>query len=522
MSSIGSATRSGAPAHGRLVMREEPSVHKASDNTVERVDPRWGWSFQWCMFGSLAVAVVTWFGYRLHFSFAAASLCYLLLIVGQSLAGDFAASSLVSLMALGCLDYFFTSPVLSFRVTHPLNILALVCFLLTALVITRLVANARARAESSYDQHRKTQRLYEVAQHLLAVDPGETSGVQFLEPFCGAFGVKAACLFDAESAEVHAAGESAHDLQARTRAAYQGGRDDDDRERGIFVRCIRVAGRVTGAVGFEGLEDASLTAGPLTTLAASLLERSHAFRNANLATAAAQTEAYRSVILDALAHEFKTPLSTILAAAGALRETASLGPEHLEMAETVESEAALLGRLTTRLIRTARLEQEEIRPWMELTHFASVVAEAVKQYSKRSGDRKITVLDRCHSSDVLADPELLRLAISQLLDNACKYSQSGSTVSLTISKREKHIALRVLSTGTPIPSSERTHIFDRFYRGLDARRMTPGTGLGLYVARKIAIAHGGVLELDSEPLASDSAVFQMLLPIPESEHDDLR
>jgi len=77
--------------------------------------------------------------------------------------------------------------------------------------------------------------------------------------------------------------------------------------------------------GFEGLEDASLTAGPLTALAAALLERSLAVRNASQAAAAAQAESYRSVILDALAHEFKTPLSTILAAAGALRESASLG-----------------------------------------------------------------------------------------------------------------------------------------------------------------------------------------------------
>src|SRR5271166_4759119 len=120
----------------------------------------------------------------------------------------------------------------------------------------------------------------------------------------------------------------------------------------------------------------------------------HAFRAASRAAANAQIEAYRSMILDALAHEFKTPLSTILAAAGALREAGSLEPNHLEMAETVESEAARLGRLTTRLIRTARLEQEEIRPWMELTHFASVVDDAVSQYSKISSDRRIRVFDR--------------------------------------------------------------------------------------------------------------------------------
>jgi K+-sensing histidine kinase KdpD len=128
-------------------------------------------------------------------------LCYLLLIVLQSLTGDFPACCFVSLVALGSLDYFFTSPILSFRVGHPVNILALFCFLATALVITRLVSKVRDKAELSYAQHQKTQQLYEVAQHLLAADPREASGA-FLEPFRGAFGVRAACLFDAESSEL--------------------------------------------------------------------------------------------------------------------------------------------------------------------------------------------------------------------------------------------------------------------------------------------------------------------------------
>jgi two-component system, OmpR family, sensor histidine kinase KdpD len=497
------------------------AVPKRQEGLRRSAGPQWWHSVQWCALGSLGVALITWAGFRLEFNFAAASLCYLLLIVLESLTGDFLACCLVSLVALGSLDYFFTSPILSFRVGRPINILALFCFLATALVITRLVSKVRDKAELSFAQHAKTQELYEVAQHLLAADPREASGA-FLEPFRGAFGVRAACLFDAESSELHVAGSSEFDLPERTRDAFIRGQNDEDQRCGIVVRCIRVSGRTTGAVGFEGLEDTSLTAGPLTALAAALLERTHAVRNANQAAAAAQTEAYRSVILDALAHEFKTPLSTILAAAGALREAASLGPEHLEMAETVEAEAARLGRLTTRLIRTARLEQEEIRPWMELTHFTSVVADAVNQYSRLSGDRRINVLERCHPTDVLADPDLLRLAISQLLDNACKYSVPGSPVDLIIARQDGHIALRVLSTGTPILSSERAHIFNRFYRGEDARRTTAGTGLGLYVARKIAIAHGGDLELDGEPSGDESVTFRMTLPISESEPDDIR
>jgi two-component system, OmpR family, sensor histidine kinase KdpD len=517
------APASGVRSRSEVALRETfftpPGRSEGSDGPVGR---RWWRSAQWSALGMLGVAIITWAGFRLQFNFAAASLSYLLLIVLQSLTGDFVASGIVSVVALGCLDYYFTSPILSFRVGNPISILALFCFLVTALVITRLVSKVKDKAELSYAQHKKTQQLYEVAQHLLAADPREAAGGHFLEPFRGAFGVRAACLFDAEGNELHVAGESQYDLQQRTRDAFMRGQNDDDVDCGIFVRCIRIAGRTTGAVGFEGLEDAPLTAGPLTALAAALLERSHAVRSANQAAAAAQAESYRSVILDALAHEFKTPLSTILTAAGALREAAALGAEHLEMAETVEAEAARLGRLTTRLIRTARLEQEEIRPWMELTHFASVVADAVNQCSKSSGHHRINVLERCSSTDVLADPDLLRLAISQLLDNACKYSRSGSDVDLIISRQDGHISLRVLSTGAPILASESARIFDRFYRGVDARRMTAGTGLGLYVARKIAIAHGGNLELDSEPTSEDTVAFRMTLPIAESEIDDIR
>jgi two-component system, OmpR family, sensor histidine kinase KdpD len=519
MQHAGSAPASEAQSRPEISIREVLSS-KRPEGLERRAVSHWRHTVRWCALGSLGVAIITWAGFQLQFNFAAASLCCLLLIVLQSLTGDFPACCFVSLVALGSLDYFFTSPILSFRVGHPINILALFCFLATALVITRLVSKVRDKAELSYAQHAKTQELYEVAQHLLAADPREASGA-FLEPFRGAFGVRAACLFDAETSELHAAGSSEFNLQERTRDAFIRGQNDDDERCGIVVRCIRVSGRTTGAVGFEGLEDASLTAGPLTALAAALLERTHAVRNASQAAAAAQAEAYRSVILDALAHEFKTPLSTILAAAGALREAASLASEHLEMAETVEAEAARLGRLTTRLIRTARLEQEEIRPWMELTHFTSVVADAVNQHSRSYGDRRINVLERCPSADVLADPDLLRLAISQLLDNACKYSEAGSSVDLIIAKQSGSISLRVLSTGTPIMSSERAHIFNRFYRGVDARRTTAGTGLGLYVARKIAIAHGGNLELDNEPSGEESVAFRMTLPIPESELDDI-
>jgi two-component system, OmpR family, sensor histidine kinase KdpD len=471
---------------------------------------------QWTATGFGGIAVLTLAAFHLHLNFAAASFCYLLLVVALSLSGDMISTAVVSLVAVGCLDYYFVEPVLSFRVEKPVNILALASFLLTGLIIARLVATVRAKAAAAQVHHRKLQQLYELAQKLLGIQPDVAFGPDFLEPFVGIFGIRAACLFDAVSGELQFVGSPGALLEERTGEAFARGKDRDDAVNRIHARCIRVAGSVTGAIGFEGLDDPQ-TAGPLGALGAAHLERTHSFRNASRAASAAYTESYRSAILDALAHEFKTPLSTILAAAGALREADAHGIHNREMAETIESEAARLSRLTNRLIRTARLEQEEVRPWMELMDLSAVVEETVAPYAKLSPERSFSVVKECSSSDVLADPELIRLLIGQLLDNACKYSTPGSPVALRISGRGDRVALRVVSKGNPIEPSEEPKIFERFYRGAGGQRMAPGSGLGLFVARKIALAHGGRLELDSEYSAADGTVFCLTLPVSENE-----
>jgi two-component system, OmpR family, sensor histidine kinase KdpD len=483
--------------------------------------PKFWNAAMWCAMGLSGVAAITGLGVRLHWSLSTASFCLLLLLVMQSLVGCFAASAVVAVVAVACLDYFFTDPMFSFDVASPFDLLGLACFLVVGLVITRLVTKLRVKTESSRLQQQQLQRLYDLAQQLLALELEPEKGSGFLEPFVGAFGIRGACVLDAASAEVHMAGLASEHLETRTGDALIRGHDIDDPAHNITVRCIRVAGRTIGAIGFEGLEEFSMTAGPLSALAGAQLERRHSFAHASRAAAAAQSESYRTAILDALAHEFKTPLATILAAAGALREAGSMGQFHREMAETVESEAARLGRLTSRLIRTARLEREEIKPWMELIDFGATIAETVDYYTRLSSGRQISVIQECESAEILADPELLRLAVSQLLDNACKYSPANSTITLTIGRKEQQVVVRVISPGKQIPPGERHRIFDRFYRGTEARRSVPGSGLGLFVARKIALALGGSLELDAEFESFAGVAFRLVLPLAESERHDL-
>src|ERR1700722_19081486 len=96
-------------------------------------------TLKWCAFGTLGVVSLTFLAYRLHLSFATASFCSLLLLVLQSLSGNFASSAVVSVLAVGCLDYFFLDPLFSLQINSPLDTLGLAAFVITGLVITKLV-----------------------------------------------------------------------------------------------------------------------------------------------------------------------------------------------------------------------------------------------------------------------------------------------------------------------------------------------------------------------------------------------
>jgi two-component system, OmpR family, sensor histidine kinase KdpD len=473
-------------------------------------------SLRYALIGSLAATLLAIICFRIHIDFASVIPLYVLLVVLQSLTGDFRSSAIVAFVSTACLDLFFTEPLFSLRIDHPLNALALAAFVLTSLVITRLVSRVREEAKSAKLQKERLNRLYQLAQQLLSLDPEAPLGEDFLEPFRRLFRIRAVCVFEADSAELHLIGDSRNELAAKTRDAYIRGLDVDDPDAQVSVRRLQAGRQMAGSIGFEGLQDQEETAGALTALTAALLERKIAFHTASVAAAAAQTEIYRSAILDALAHEFKTPLATILAAAGGLREAGPLAAEQEAMADTVENEASRLGNLTSRLLRTARLDNEEIRPRLELIDITSVVAHMSRQYSVRSSDRAIFLTNRYQLVQALADPELIRLIVSQLLENACKYSQPGSIVTIGVERQGDFVAIRVSNNGSSIPRNEQHRIFDRFYRGADAKRSTSGSGLGLYVARKIAVAHGGALELEIEE-PSDGVTFCLKLPATKDE-----
>jgi two-component system sensor histidine kinase KdpD len=461
---------------------------------------------------SLAIASLTWIGYRLHINNATIVLFYLLVLVRQSLTGEALASVSVAIFTAGCLDFFFLPPALSFRVDNAVDAWALLVFPITAIVITQQVSRVRVEAHRAHRHGAEVERLYAVTRRLLVLRPDQVGGIPALEVFRDVSEAAAVCVFDASTAELSMDGISNYDLGERTRQAYIFGKDTDDAIHGVFVRCLRIGSAMTGAIGFEGIPDPATISPAFPVLAATALERAHAFRTASHETAAAQAEVYRTAILDALAHEFKTPLATILAVIGGIRESRRLEPEQEEMAEMIESEVSRLSRLTTQLLRTARLDREELKPRLKPLDIVPFVERVVHRYVAQGHERRVAVTAGCAPIEVAADRALLDLALAQLLDNAFKYSRPESAITVSVQSDEGFMTINVKNEGESVAPDEQDRIFERFYRGARVRSLVSGTGLGLYVARKIAAAHGGSLRLIKDGIYK-GVVFSFKLPV---------
>jgi two-component system sensor histidine kinase KdpD len=460
--------------------------------------------------GALAIGAVTTACYLTRMNSASTAVLFLLTVVLQSLDCSFLEAAVTSVLAVASPDYFFTEPKFSFAVEGPLEAISLVCLLIVALVITRIQSRSRDKARESKLQRSNMERLYKVSQALLALEPQTITGRTLLVPFLSAFDLAAVCLFDTASLECHETGISRGGLQAKTRQAFFMGQDAEYPELGIVIRRLWARNEIRGAIGFEGLSNADVTAPAMAALASAALERARAFQSATTAAAHAEAETMRSAILDALAHEFKTPLATSLTAAGGLRVGGSSTPAQAELAEMIETEASRLGDLTSRLLRVARVDKAELNPRLQSVDAAEIVERSVRRYSKLWPGHKISFRESGDIAEVRADPELIGLAVSQLIENACRYSQPAAHVLIELGVHEEMLGVTVWNDGPAIAENERDHIFDRFYRGTEARRTGSGSGLGLYIVRKIALAHGGDVILADN--SANGVVFRLTVP----------
>jgi len=232
----------------------------------------------------------------------------------------------------------------------------------------------------------------------------------------------------------------------------------------------------------------------------------------------AASEQFRATLLDALAHEFKTPLTSLKAAASALRTAPPLAAAaSSELLSIVEEETDRLDQLVSEILQMARVDAGKLRLDRRPCAVHEMVKEAVREANRYAGLREIKVELPPNLPRVAADPELTHTILRNLLDNAVKYSSPGKLIRILAEEQDGAICIRVMDEGTGVAEEEISRIFERGYRSPATQDGVAGAGMGLAIARDIVAAHGG--KLWAESLPGKGSRFSFTLPVAEGERN---
>jgi two-component system sensor histidine kinase KdpD len=248
----------------------------------------------------------------------------------------------------------------------------------------------------------------------------------------------------------------------------------------------------------------------LVNLIGLVLDRAAAAEARARVEATQRGEQLRNTILNALAHNFKTPLTCIKAAASMMRGSdGSPGAYSQELVEVIDEEADRLDTLIRDSLDLARIQSRQENPRLEDCTIHSIVSGVLDKMKRYLARQTIIVAVPEDLPEVRGDRFLLEQMIGQILDNAWKYSAAGSRVWISAWQSGAEIILTIRNEGPQVPEEERILIFDRFYRGARSRASVEGTGLGLAIVKTIAEVHGGRVWLQA---AEEGPEFCFALP----------
>jgi K+-sensing histidine kinase KdpD len=237
-----------------------------------------------------------------------------------------------------------------------------------------------------------------------------------------------------------------------------------------------------------------------------------ALREANNAELLRRSESLKSALLDAVTHDIRTPLTSIKASVTALladdAKLAHADPESgKELLQVIDEETDRLNCFTEHMVELAKLQSHQLVIQPEASSVQEIVEAAASRLENRLRDRTLEISIAPDASHVRADAKLISEVLYNILDNALKYSPSGSSIVVsTVLDGGSSAIFRVVDEGPGIPAALRNEVFQRFYRSPDSQHAIGGLGMGLAIAQRIVQAHGGKIWIEDAQSHRGAAV----------------
>ncbi|VXB48131.1 Sensor protein KdpD [Microbacterium sp. 8M] len=452
-------------------------------------------------------------------SITADVLSYQLLVVVVALIGGLRPALFAAVLSGFTLDFLFVEPLFTVTIADPLHALALVLYVVIAVLVSLVVDQAARRARAAQRASGEAELLAAVAGNVLRGDSAPTALVARARE---AFGLSGIRLLTPDGEVLAADGEplgATPDAETSRVETVPVGVGADGRPRAI----LELHGGELDAAGRRLLD-------AIVAQLAAAIEHTDLRETAREAAVLAETDQVRSALLSALSHDLRRPLAAAVAAVGGLRGAHRLSAEdRAELVETADESLATLSRLVTDLLDVSRVQAGVLAVSLGRVDAGDGVVSALDELSLGPAEVELA-LDPA-LPPLRADPVLLQRVLVNLLTNAVRHSPEGERVIVSTSRLGDRAEIRVADRGEGIPEDQRESAFLPFQRHGDTDNTT-GLGLGLALSRGFAEGMGGTLTAEdtpgggltmvvSLPLA-DAGFEARTLPDPGSEYDTLR
>jgi two-component system, OmpR family, sensor histidine kinase KdpD len=473
---------------------------------------------------AVSVAGITLVGYRgLHVNQTTIALVLLLGVLAISASWGLRQAVFMSVIATLAFNYFFLPPVGTFNIADPQNWIALFAFLVTAVTASQLSERARRGARAAVERQQELERLYAFSQMLLSSDsPPELLNL-IPRYIVESFSIRSAAISLSNRSDIYRSGPTIDGLEAQDlQMICLRGEPRFDAPNQLAFMPLRLGMRVVGCLGVTGSVLSRQTLEAIGSLVAISIERAGAVEKLSRAEAARESEQLRSVLLDSVTHEFRSPLTAIKASVTSLLGSPSHTATHSqeerqELLTVINEESDRLNRLIGEAAEMAQLDANKVEFRFEPAPIGGVVEEALEELKQVLIHHPVEVRIPADLPNARMDSARIKEVLVHLIENAAKYSAAGAPIRITaeakndVKDSEPMLNVSIADRGPGIDDFEQSLVFEKFYRGRNQRVQVHGTGMGLAICKAIIEAHGGQLGVTSQ--LGHGSVFYFSLPL---------